>query len=695
MNIKSLLLLPALCFATLVARPATARAEVSFDFFFDALAPHGDWIDVGGYGSCWRPRGVGADWRPYSDGYWSYTDGGWTWVSYEDFGGIVYHYGRWADVDGEGWCWVPDSQWAPAWVSWRSNDDYIGWAPLPPEARWRRDTGFSVWVDSFYDIGPSRFNFCRIQDFGAPFLQPVIVSHFANIAIIQQTTNVTNISYFDGGGFGGLVHCGGPGFAFVNQHVFQPIPALRLIQNTNITNIDIRNVNVFNAAPRGNQLTVLAPQIAPPTAEMRAPRPVRSIPAARITKGWDGVKDPAVAEGIRTRMRQDSRGLTPESAPARRVQAAEMKVLPAQADPNAPSPLRTGRERTIGSRKVESPATAPTPTVEKVDPARPVDARTAERLAREKARTATGQPPAATAPPSADPRRAVAPATSEKPVAEKAREPMERSAQPERSEKDSRGRQITRSNPPAAAPASPVEKKPEPTDRSRSATVPAPMGEDRSARARAESAVRERAMEEQRARAVAGERQRAAEETLRRPPAPSDTSRRPMPAEAQQRPQPAEAPRVKTNDDGARKAAEAAGRQRQIDSARQQQMDGARREQVQESARRSQMDAARRDQAVESARSQQMDAARREQATQAARGQQMEAARRQPAAAPVQAARPQPRAEAPRREMPAARQPAPRSVPPPQPARSESRESRSKEQPSASDLEALRKARGR
>ncbi len=34
---------------------------------------------------------------------------------------------------GSGWFWVPGDEWAPAWVDWRYGDDYIGWAPLPPE----------------------------------------------------------------------------------------------------------------------------------------------------------------------------------------------------------------------------------------------------------------------------------------------------------------------------------------------------------------------------------------------------------------------------------------------------------------------------------------------------------------------------------------------------------------------------------
>src|SRR5690349_2451565 len=175
MKFKSLLLLALAAILTL-ALPRPGRAiEVSFDFFYDSLSPYGEWVEVGDYGYCWRPSGIDEDWAPYSDGYWTYTDAGWTWVSYEDFGGIVYHYGRWVKLEDEGWCWAPDYEWGPAWVSWRRSDDYVGWAPLPAEAHWRRDRGFSVWVDTSYDIGPASYSFCRYHDFGAPVLRPVLL----------------------------------------------------------------------------------------------------------------------------------------------------------------------------------------------------------------------------------------------------------------------------------------------------------------------------------------------------------------------------------------------------------------------------------------------------------------------------------------------------------------------------------------
>jgi hypothetical protein len=68
--------------ALLLTGIRAAKADVSVDFFYNNLSG-GSWVDVGDYGYCWQPDvAVGnASWRPYSDGYWAYTDLGWTWVS--------------------------------------------------------------------------------------------------------------------------------------------------------------------------------------------------------------------------------------------------------------------------------------------------------------------------------------------------------------------------------------------------------------------------------------------------------------------------------------------------------------------------------------------------------------------------------------------------------------------------------------
>jgi len=100
--------------------------------FYRPLSPYGRWATVGDSGMCWIPSDVGSDWEPYEDGSWISTDDGWYWESDEPWGWATYHYGRWFDAPGIGWCWMPGTQWAPAWVSWCDEGDYVGWAPLPP-----------------------------------------------------------------------------------------------------------------------------------------------------------------------------------------------------------------------------------------------------------------------------------------------------------------------------------------------------------------------------------------------------------------------------------------------------------------------------------------------------------------------------------------------------------------------------------
>jgi uncharacterized protein DUF6600 len=112
----------------------------TFESFQQPLAPYGEWVGMAGYGQVWRPR-VAPGWRPYYYGRWEWTSEGWLWVSDEPYGWAVYHYGRWAHDPYYGWIWVPGYEWAPAWVSWRTSGDVVGWAPLSP--------GLSVYVTTY------------------------------------------------------------------------------------------------------------------------------------------------------------------------------------------------------------------------------------------------------------------------------------------------------------------------------------------------------------------------------------------------------------------------------------------------------------------------------------------------------------------------------------------------------------------
>src|SRR6185436_3293755 len=90
---------------------------------------YGQWHYEVEVGNVWRPR-VAAGWSPYSDGRWVWTSYGWTWVPFEAWGWAPSHYGRWGHSVRLGWYWIPGRQWSPAWVSWRTGGDYVGWCAL-------------------------------------------------------------------------------------------------------------------------------------------------------------------------------------------------------------------------------------------------------------------------------------------------------------------------------------------------------------------------------------------------------------------------------------------------------------------------------------------------------------------------------------------------------------------------------------
>ncbi len=334
MKTKALALLLAASAAILSMTPR-ASAEVSFEFFYDSLSPYGSWINVADYGECWTPTGVNADWSPYTDGYWSYTDAGWTWVSYEDFGGIVYHYGRWIQAADVGWCWVPDTEWGPAWVSWRNSDDYVGWAPLPPEAQFNVSVGFSTWTDDYYGIGPGYYNFCPIVSFGAPLIRTVCVPRYQCAGYYGSTWNCTNIGY---NSYSSVVFCGGPNFGYIQQRCYQPVPTLVLVRNTNITNItNVYNGRGYGSVPRGNTLQVYAPKVVRKNV-VKKPNITKIVSKGNVNRGWDVVKDEGDRKRLREKVREEAKGMNVNNAPARPIQADELAVIPKKADPDAPSP---------------------------------------------------------------------------------------------------------------------------------------------------------------------------------------------------------------------------------------------------------------------------------------------------------------------------------------------------------------------
>lgn len=367
------------------ARNASAAgAGRNVDFFYTALDPYGDWDEVEGYGPVFLPREAQQDrkWRPYSDGEWVRSEQGWTWRSNEPHGWATCHYGRWVRHVREGWMWVPGSEWAPAWVSWRKSETHIGWAPLPPEAHSGR--GFNASVDAYFDIGVRSYNFVPRERFGAGRTYVGrIVEPEKNVTIIQNTVNVTNITYRNSGNSTVIVN-EGPDVNFINARASAPIQIVRL-QRDEMT-------DGSQPVVAAGLLRLFAP-VVNHERPIAKPTKVRKKVTREMDRGWNPA-DAAAEKVIRQKVATEARKAEDEERETFRKQPAEKKPAilkpqpptppqsvvkpvapPAKTTPQpkvAPPKKEAPHPNAPNTEKPEAPATKPETSVQKQPHAKPV-----------------------------------------------------------------------------------------------------------------------------------------------------------------------------------------------------------------------------------------------------------------------------------------------------------------------------------
>jgi hypothetical protein len=186
------------------ASVAPPPAEVTVDYLNASITPYGSWVAVEGYGRCWRPTVAmyNAAWSPYCDGgHWVYTDYGWYWDSDYSWG-VAFHYGRWFRDPRFGWCWYPDTIWAPSWVAWRSGDEYCGWAPLPPFAVFTPGVGFfyrgvAVGVDFDFGLTADCFLFVSPDHFCDRYPRSFCVPRDRAVEVFHRTKIINNYNVHD------------------------------------------------------------------------------------------------------------------------------------------------------------------------------------------------------------------------------------------------------------------------------------------------------------------------------------------------------------------------------------------------------------------------------------------------------------------------------------------------------------------
>lgn len=199
--------------------------SVDYKEFYDELAPHGEWIEVkaedigvelkkgsasgkshrtisfsdffgvkeanadAGFGAffVWQPApnlavgvvaGETPQYVPYTNGQWINTDAGWYFRAASEPEEITHHYGRWVHSPSVGWVWVPGRVWAPAWVDWRIQDDYIAWTPVPP----------SYYIVNNTIITPPVYEERYVVVERRYFVEPVIYTHIITETPFVVTT---------------------------------------------------------------------------------------------------------------------------------------------------------------------------------------------------------------------------------------------------------------------------------------------------------------------------------------------------------------------------------------------------------------------------------------------------------------------------------------------------------------------------
>lgn len=260
---------------------ARAALPPEYRLFYDALEDEGDWVLIEPHGFVFRPDVNFVAWHPYERGFWVPSDVyGWVWISTEPFGWATYHYGRWMYDDYQGWVWIPGLDWAPAWVSWEMSDEYVGWAPLPPDHGFGSPPPDRVW------------RWAPIGALGSTDLATHVVTRSQAGARLAGARPVRNVAHSDG-----VRYNAGPPLALVERRT-GPLPRVRIEGESPLRDEPDRGARIAamraaadraareagmlarTGGPLPARVALVRPALAAPDSAAARPRPARGRSAA-------------------------------------------------------------------------------------------------------------------------------------------------------------------------------------------------------------------------------------------------------------------------------------------------------------------------------------------------------------------------------------------------------------------------------
>ncbi len=335
---------------------ANIRANISFEVFYENLAPYGNWINDAEFGFVWAPQ-VDANFRPYySNGYWTHTNYGNMWVSNYDWGWAPFHYGRWTHHNRFGWVWVPGYEWGPAWVSWREGGGYYGWAPMGP------GVSINVSFGPSYQIPSNYWTFVPYRNL---YASNVYRYHVGNRtpALVRNTTIINN-TYVDNS----VTYISGPSSTDVRRRTGATVRTYE-VQNTNVRSATQSRV-------KGNTIAVYRPdsdrRSVNSTTRSSTNRNAAATPGRRTINS--AARNPATNNNaVRTNTTRSTSAQTtrkqPATSPAQQTgtkKPAATRSTRRQSTPKTPATRSTTRKQTprpaVNKRPQAAPKRATTPS---------------------------------------------------------------------------------------------------------------------------------------------------------------------------------------------------------------------------------------------------------------------------------------------------------------------------------------------
>ena len=214
-------------------------------------------------------------------------------------------------------------------------------------------------VDVEFDIGPLYYNFVDVRYVGEPRLIDRIYPSTQNITVIEQTVNVTNITYTNS-----VFYNYGPDYNVISRYSVQPIRRLRVERAANVSVTAGVQVNQ-SMRVESDKLVVTAPAKIRQSAQNVAPKTVKAkIAQPKIERGWSGISDPKVKTQLVQKMKtEDAKNVPPPKASPNQ-QAAGGASPAAGAPPTPPtnaSPAAVGAAAPTPAAKTAAATATPPP----------------------------------------------------------------------------------------------------------------------------------------------------------------------------------------------------------------------------------------------------------------------------------------------------------------------------------------------